>query len=228
MKKRKFKAIEQEAMIDTPIHSAVLSSELTLLGGAIKNNQDHINTKNTDSFTPIELAIINANFDAVILLANNGANLSMHNKEGLTPMHQIIKNIEAYVSRGITVESLLNVAKALIAKNMPLNAQDRRGNSLINYIAQKAKTNRESTKYYNKLGSLLLSSDKNAIDTVQTKNNMGKTPMDYLSRNGNSILREEVYSYTIQKTVDNDFARLMLEAELVTRRNLALEKSEAF
>jgi len=227
MRKRKSKAVEQEVMVDTPIHSAVLSSELTLLGGAIKNNQEHINTKNTEGLTSMELAIMNGNFDAVILLANNGANLSMHNKEGLTPMHQIIKNIEAYFSKGITVESLLNVAKALITKDMPLSAQDRRGNSLINYIAQKAKANKDHTKYYNKLGSLLLSSDPNVMETVQMKNNMGKTPMDYLSRNGNSTLREEVYSYASQKTTDNDLARLMLEAELITKRNLALEKSEA-
>jgi len=225
MRKRRSMPIEQEIMVDTPIHSAVLSNDLTLLGGAIKNNTDKLNTKNTSGFTPIELAITNGNFDAVLLLADNGANLNDHNREGLTPMHQIIKNIEEYVAQGITSDSIIKLVKNLITKNISLDAQDRRGNSLINYIAQKAKTNKQSTNYYNALGTLILSIDKNAVEAVQMKNNMGKTPMDYLSRNGNSILRETVYSYTLQPSANNEFSRLMEEAETITKRNLALEKS---
>jgi hypothetical protein len=107
----------------------------------------------------------------------------------------LIKAVDAYVEKGVAAEKVLDVVKQLLQKGANVMLQDRRGNTLINYVAQKAKHGRPTTELYTKIGKMVLRHDKKAAETVRIKNNMGKSPLDYLSRNHNSVLRDVVYEY---------------------------------
>ena len=217
----------QELAIDTDIHLAISDRNINLLVKAIKEHKDQINTQNAMKSTPLDLAISLANLEAIEILIENGADLNIHNREGLTPMHQLIKNVDYFLENNISHDAIINTAKKLILKGALLTIQDRRGNTLINYVAQKAKANKSTTKTFTKLGKLLLSYDKDVTNTVQIKNNMGKTPQDYLSRNGNLLLREDVYMCGLAKHTEERISSIIAETESILKRNSLLEKIEA-
>jgi len=226
MRKRRSTQFKDE-YLDTELHAAVLARDIDALKKSILEHPENINKKNSDISTPLDLAISTANFQAIDLLIENGADLNAHNREGLAPMHQLIKNVDYFLLHEISHETVMDTAMKIIAKGAILDIQDRRGNTLINFVAQKAKTNKLATKTYTRLGALILSRDTNAHNTVQIKNNMGKTPMDYLSRNGNLILREEVYACRSAKTNNARLSNIIAETELILKRNSELEKTEA-
>lgn len=71
---------------------------------------------------------------------------------------------------------------------------------------------------------MILSYDKDVSQTVQIKNNMGKTPLDYLSRNGNTILRDVVYELLPQN--QEKMARIIEEGERAIKKALSMSKEE--
>jgi len=228
MRRRRFTlAKNEEKLIDTSIHSAILKGDESLLRKELEQNPGYINTKNSEKKTPLDLSISNANIIASEILVKNGANLNICNREGLTPLHQIIKSVELFLSRNISIESIVSLTKNIIIKGATLSAQDRRGNTLINYVAQKAKANKATTKAYNRIGKLLLSYDQNAAETVQKNNNMGKTPIDYLSRNGNLILRDSVFNCHTPEETTEEISEIIAKAEISAKKSAFEEKVEA-
>lgn len=228
MRKRRFISSEnEEKLIETSMHLAIEKESLDLLANAIKESPDSINTKNLDKKTPLDLALSNANIAASEMLVERGANLNICNREGLTPLHQLIKNVESFILKSVSTDSIVSLTQKIIDKGASLSIQDRRGNTLINYVAQKAKANKKTTKVYNKIGKLLLSNDKSVTETVQKSNNMGKTPMDYLSRNGNVILRDLIFNSQNQKNSSEAIAEIIAKAEISAKKSADMEKIEA-
>ena len=228
MRRRRFTlAKDDEQLVDTSVHEAILKGDESTLIKELKQNPNHINIKNSDKRTPLDLAISIANISATETIIKEGANLNIYNREGLTPLHQVIKNVEVFLSKNISAESIVDLAKSIIQKGANLSAQDRRGNTLINYVAQKAKANKATTKSYNKIGKLLLSHDQNATETVQKSNNMGKTPVDYLSRNGNIVLRDAIFNCHTRRETSEEISEIIAKAEIAAKRSAAAEKVEA-
>lgn len=225
MRKRRI-TTPQETLITTSLHSAVLDQNIQKLSDAITENKNSINVRNERYSTALDLAILNANFGAAKLLLENGASPNVYNREGLTPFHVLIKNIENFLNNGVKHEDIVEVAKNIIDHKFDLKNQDRRGNTLINFIAQKAKSNTTSTKTYTRLGVLLLSSDDDAVETVNIRNNMGKTPIDYLSRNGNVILRDAVFNCDSIKQREEHISKVIAETEKAIKK-VSMEPAEA-
>ena len=187
-------------------------------------NQDNLNILDTESRTPIDYSIHVGNLQATLMLIKKEANINLTNKYGLTPLHTLIKMVESYLEQNITNEQIIELVKELVTNGANSNIQDRRGNTVINCIAQRAKANKPYTSLYNQIGKIVLSYDKDVSQTVQTKNNMGKTPLDYLSRNGNSILRDVVYELLPQNQAK--MARILEEGERAIKNTLSISKEE--
>lgn|GEM_PF-1855308 len=229
MRKRKFDTSKSETeLVNTSIHLAVLENNIKDLSKSLKENISDINARNQDKSTPIDLAISSGNFQAVtMILDTDKVDMNICNREGLTPLHQVIKNIEKFLSEEILSETIIEITKKIIAKVEKLDSQDRRGNTLINYVAQKAKANKPTTKIYTQIGKLLLSHDKNVSETVVIKNNMGKTPLDYLSRNGNLILRDATYMCRSSAEINKTISEIIADTELAIKKSSQLEKADA-
>lgn len=229
MRRRNFDTSKSEAtLVNTNIHIAILANNISDLSKSLKENISDINARNQNKSTPIDLAISTGNFQAVrMLIDTDKVDMEICNREGLTPLHQVIKNIEKFLSEGITSEIIIEITKKIISKVNKLDSQDRRGNTLINYVAQKAKANKPTTKTYTQIGRLLLLHDKNVSKTVEIKNNMGKTPLDYLSRNGNLILRDATYMCRSSAEIDKTISDIISDTEQAIKRNAQLEKADA-
>lgn len=229
MRKRKFDTSKSEtALVNTKIHVAILENNINDLSKSLKESLSDINARNQNKSTPIDLAISASNFQAVrMLIDTDKVDMEICNREGLTPLHQVIKNIEKFLSEGIASETIIEITKKIISKVNKLDSQDRRGNTLINYVAQKAKANKPTTKTYTQIGKLLLSHDKNVSETVVIKNNMGKTPLDYLSRNGNLILRDATYMCRSSAEMNQTISDIIADTEQAIKRSSQLEKAEA-
>lgn len=225
MRKRRITA-PQETLITTPIHTAVIDADMEKLSTSIEHSADAIDIRNENYSTSLDLAISYANFDAATLLLEGGANPNICNREGLTPFHVLVKNIDRFLSGGVKHEDILAIAKKMVEHKIDLKSQDRRGNTLINFIAQKAKSNTPSTKTYTRIGVNLLASDDDAVETTRIRNNMGKTPMDYLSRNGNLVLRDAVFNCDSIKQREEQISKIVAETEKAIKK-ASLESAEA-
>jgi ankyrin repeat protein len=225
MRKRRI-ATAQETLITTPIHTFVLENNLKKLSESIENSADAINVRDENYSTALDLAISNACFDAANLLLNGRADPNICNREGLTPFHVLVKNIDQFIKDGIKHENIIAMSKDLIKHKTDLTNQDRRGNTLINFIAQKAKSNTPSTKTYTRIGVTLLASDDDAVETVKIRNNMGKTPTDYLARNGNLVLRDAVFNCDSIKQREEHISKIVAETERAIKK-ASLENIEA-
>ena len=173
--------------------SAVLDNKIDKLKSFLKQPGYDINATNETINTPLNLALASGNLEAALILLAKGADVNIVNRKGLSPLHTLIKNIENYIKQGADMEDILELAKKMITDGANVQCQERRGNTIINFIAQKAKASQATTDLYTKIGLMVLSYDKDTEQTVKIKNNMGKTPLDYLSRNGNTELRNAVY-----------------------------------
>lgn len=225
MRKRRITA-PQETLITTSIHTAVSDANTQKLSESILNNPKEINIRDKNYSTALDLAISHANFDAANLLLKADADPNICNREGLTPFHVLVKNIDTFLKNGVKHEDIVSMSKELIKYKTNLTNQDRRGNTLINFIAQKAKSNTQSTKTYTRIGVSLLSSDDAAIETVKIRNNMGKTPTDYLSRNGNLTLRDAVFNCDSLKQREEHISKIVAETERAIKK-ASMENAEA-
>jgi ankyrin repeat protein len=130
----------------------------------------------------------------------------------------MIKAIDSLLLQDTSAEEIYQMFQLIIKKGTLLNIQDRRGNTPINYTSQQAKSTKPGYEVYTKVGKIILALDVNVSETIQIKNNMGKSPLDYLSRNGNVILRDAVFSKLphIQEAIN----RTMAETETATHKIL--------
>jgi hypothetical protein len=226
MRKRRI-ATAQETLAATPIHTFVLENNLKKLAESIENSPDLINIRDENYSTALDLAISNARFDAANLLLNDGrSDPNICNREGLTPFHVLVKNIDQFIKDGVKHENIVAMSKELINHKTDLTNQDRRGNTVINFIAQKAKSNTPSTKTYTRIGVTILSRDDYAVETVKIRNNMGKTPTDYLARNGNLVLRDAVFNCDSIKQREDHISKIVAETERAIKK-ASLENIEA-
>ncbi|NRA73548.1 MAG: hypothetical protein HRU36_02225 [Rickettsiales bacterium] len=211
----------EEMIIDDSVTEKIIAKDYDGLKNLISQGTS-LDNRNSQNQLPIEVALINADFDAVIALLEGGANANSTNKLGLTFLHIAIRNIEKYIQSGYSQDVILSIIKKLIDAGITLNTQERRGNTPINFIAQLAKANKPLTEIYTKIGKLLLTLDKNVSATVQIKNNMGKSPMDYLSRNGNLVLKEAIYEKL--PSVQNRITAQLKEKDLEIKKLMSLDK----
>jgi ankyrin repeat protein len=175
-----------------------------------------------EGYTPLGLALVLPDFKSIHLLIDGGANVNYVDKLGLTMMHIVVKMAESYISNSYTQEDVFELVKKLVDKGASMTYQDRRGNTPINVIAQRAKPSKSKMEIYTKLGKLLLYLDKDVSNTVQLRNNMGKSPLDYLAKNGNVALHDAVYEKLphVQDKIKNELKAKELEA----KKFLALDK----
>ena len=191
----------------------------------IKQSPSRILLTNAEKSTPLDYALQFSNFKAAALFLTNDANLSAYNKEGLTPLHTLVKCVPLYVEKGMSAKEIVELAAEFIARGAKPELQDRRGNTIINFIAQKAKPMGIVGEIYTQLGQLVIAQDKEAFKTVRVKNNMGKTPLDYLSRNRNTILRDLTYEEFMNNQYKTD--RIIEQGKLSVKQVAMLEKEIA-
>ena len=203
--------------VQLEFEQAIKNKDSKTIVSMITQNNQIVNTSTAEGVLFINLAL-SVDFQIATLLINNGANINQVDKLGLTPIYNLIKNIETFVKFEITAEDIITMFQLIIDKGAQLNIQDRRGNTPINYIAQRAKNNNRVNNIYTKIGRLLLAFDPDVSTTVQIKNNMGKSPLDYLSRNGNFILRDAVF--TKLPHVQDAINRTMAKTEAATKKIL--------
>ncbi len=206
------------------IFNILLEKNTKNLKEVLESNANCINTKDEMLCTPLDYAIANENLDAALLLVEKKADVNSVNKNGLTPLHTLIKNLDKFWQDNIPSEKILELLKKLIINGAQSNTQDRRGNTVINCLAQRAKVNKPYTTLYTKIGKMILSYDKNASETVQIQNNMGKTPLDYSSRNGNKILRDTIFDLLPQSR--EKINRIIEEGERAIEKALSMSKEE--
>lgn len=216
-------AVEEIRGYSHEIFSAISEQNFDKLSGILSQNID-IEVKNEEQRTPLDFAIHSCNLKAAEMLMLRRANVNSMNQEGLTPLHTLIKCSDSYENMNELVEQILNTVKQLITNGAKLDVQDRRGNTVINCIAQRAKVNKPLTDFFTKIGKIALNNDKNVSETVQIKNNMGKTPLDYLSRNGNVTLRDAVFEALPQNRAK--MAKILAEGNLAIERALKISKEE--
>jgi ankyrin repeat protein len=205
------------------VFTSILNKDFSQLEELLQD-KENLSVVNEELHTPIEYSINVGNLQAAIMLIREQANVNSKNKNGLSPLHILIRRLDSYLEQDITSEEIIELVKQLITNGAKPNVQDRRGNSIINCIAQKAKINKPYTNLYNRIGKMILSYDKDVSQTVQIKNNMGKTPLDYLSRNGNTILRDVVYELLPQN--QEKMARIIEEGERAIKKALSMSKEE--
>jgi ankyrin repeat protein len=196
---------------------AIINKDLKTIAKIIKDKPSIVNEKDTQGKLFLNLAIETDN-KIVALLVESGADVNMLDTLGFTPIYNMIKSIEIFLTYDVPTEEIFQTFQAIVARGATLNVQDRRGNTPINYIAQRAKGIRSLNDVYTKVGKMLLTLDKNVSETIQIKNNMGKSPLDYLSRNGNVILRDAVFAKLphIQEAIN----RTIAETEAATKKIL--------
>jgi ankyrin repeat protein len=214
-RKRQKTRIEVKEIIDNTISEKIAAKDYSGIKDLIAQGSD-LNVKNSEGKSPLEVALLNADFKATDILIEGGANVNSTSKLGLTFLHVIIRKTEEYMALGRTQDEILSIIKKIIDKGADLCLQERRGNTAINALAQLAKANKPSAEIYTKLAKLLLALDQNISQTIQIKNNMGKSPMDYLARNGNILLREAMYEKL-------PYVQNKMSAEL-RQKNKAIEK----
>ena len=210
-----------EEIVDNSISEKIIAKDYEGLKNLILQNKN-LNSKNSAGQLPLEVALVNADFKSAAVILEGDVDVNITNKLGLTFLHIIIRHIEKYIKIGSSEDEILSITKKIIAKGTNLNFQERRGNTPINSISQLAKANKPNTDMYTKLAKVLLLLDKNVSDTVQIRNNMGKSPMDYLARNGNVILREAIYSRL--PSVQNKITEELKQRDLEIQKLIALDK----
>ena len=80
-----------------------------------------------------------------------------------------MNNIKNCIKQGADMEDILELAKKMITDGANVQCQERRGNKIINFIAQKAKASQATTDLYTKIGLIVLSYDKDTEQTVKLK-----------------------------------------------------------
>ena len=100
-----------------------------------------LNNKNSKGQLPLELALINEDFDAAIMLIEGKVDVNLSNKLGLTFLHIMIRHVDKYTKSGHSQDVILSLAKKIIDAGASLAIQERRGNTPINFVAQLAKAN---------------------------------------------------------------------------------------
>ena len=197
--------------------NAIKSKSYKLIEDLISQNPAIVNAKSSEKVPFINVAI-NTDFKIARLLINKGADVNQLDQLGFTPIYNMIKNIETFVTYDIPSDEIIEILQLIITKGAMLDIQDRRGNTPINYIAQRAKNSKSIKDIHTKAGKLILALDPKASETIQIKNNMGKSPLDYLSRNGNLILRDAVFSRLPH--VQDAINRTIAETEAATKKIL--------
>lgn len=208
-------------VVDNSVSEKIIAKDYEGLKNLISQCKN-LNHKNSKGHLPLEVALLNTDFKAATMLIEGGVDINTTNKLGLTFLHIVIRQVEEYVKLGRSQDDVLSIAKKIILKGVDLSLQERRGNTSINSISQLAKANRPNTEIYTKLAKLFLILDKNVSDTIQIKNNMGKSPMDYLARNGNFVLREAIYAKL--PSVQNKITEELKQKDLEIQKLMALDK----
>jgi ankyrin repeat protein len=223
MGRKKQHSISIVAVVDNTVSDKIIAKDYAGIRDLIAQGKD-LSNKNSEGKLPLEVALLNGDFDAAIILIEGGANVNSTSKLGLTFLHIIVRQIAEYVKLGRSQEEILSLVERLVKKGANLSLQERRGNTVINAIAQLAKANKPHTAIYTKLAKSLLSLDKNVSTTIQIKNNMGKSPMDYLARNGNTLLRDAMYEKL--PAVQNKITEELKQRDIEIRKLIALDNKE--
>lgn len=204
------------------VTAKVLSKDYESLKSLV-TSKENIEARNIEGHTPLGVALTTADFTAAHILLEGGANVTTIDKLGLTLMHIVIKMCDSYITAGYSQDDIFSIVKKLVERGASLNYQDRRGNTPINIIAQRAKPNKSAVaELYTRLGKLLLSLDKDVSNTIQLRNNMGKSPLDYLIKNGNFLLRDAVYEKLPH--VQDRLNREMQQREWEVNKFISLDK----
>lgn len=162
-------------------------------------------------------AISKGNLAEICKLTTSGTDVNASDKFGLTPLYLIIKHIDTLLSFA-TSDEILQAFKLLLDNGAVPQIQDRRGNTPISYVVQHAKPGSIGFDLRTKIGKMLLAHDQDVSKTIQIKNNMGKSPLDYLARSGNLSLRDAVY--TKLPHVKEAMQRTMAENDSMVRKIL--------
>jgi ankyrin repeat protein len=221
MGRKKQHSISIVAVVDNTVSDKIIAKDYAGIRDLIAQGKD-LSNKNSEGKLPLEVALLNGDFDAAIILIEGGANVNSTSKLGLTFLHIIVRQVAEYIKLGRSQEEILSLVERIAKKGANLSLQERRGNTAINAIAQLAKANKPHTAVYTKLAKALLSLDKNVSTTIQIKNNMGKSPMDYLARNGNALLRDAMYERL--PSVQNKMTEELKQRDIEIKKLIALDK----
>jgi len=139
----------------TPLHAAASNGKLNVVEYLIEEKKVNLEVQDKDGNTSLSLAARGGHLDVVEYLVEKGANLSVTNKSGNTPMYEamsfdIVKyfaekgaNINAVNKNGFTLLHVaaangnLDVVKYLIEeKGTNIDAKDKNGNSPLDLATQ--------------------------------------------------------------------------------------------
>lgn len=83
-----------------PIHIAAMNNDLEGLKKEIKNSPSSVNAQNAVKSTPLHLAAMFGNGDAVKLLLKSGATPSSRDAQGFTPLFQAVNGLAGATAEG--------------------------------------------------------------------------------------------------------------------------------
>lgn len=215
MKKNMEQNLDAMAIQEDFVMQAVVAKDNEKLAALVAKGSVDLNRKNSESQTPLACALLLKDLRAAETLIEAGADVNCVDALGFTLLHVTIKMCEDYLKDGHTQEEIFALIKRLASRGIKFDYQDRRGNSPINMVAQRAKPNKSMAELYTRMGKLLLSLDQNAPQTVQLRNNMGKSSLDYLAKNGNFLLRDAIYEKLphVQDMMKSEIKRKEMEVK---------------
>jgi uncharacterized protein len=131
-----------------------------------KLNISELNRKSESGSTLLHFAISGSKFDIALFLIKSGIDVTLTNSDGQTALHLICVNQN------------VDVAKELLNKNADINLRDKYGNSAMWTAVFNCKgRNYEMVELF-----------MNFNPDILTKNNAGRSPLDFAMQVGNEKL----------------------------------------
>ena len=148
------------------IHEAARDGSLGKITALLKQNPAVVGYSHTDGDTPLLLAVRHGHKDVAEVLLAHGADVSVQDRRGRTPLHGAIDVWLRDPSdrRSQTMVVRYNLSKLLLAHNAPVNAKDEDGETPLYMAAYKADKD---------LAELLLAHGAD----INAKNNRAWTPL---------------------------------------------------
>jgi ankyrin repeat protein len=182
----------------TPLHIAAESGDRTTIEALLNAKDVDINTKDSNGNTPLYLAVLKENQTAIEILVAKGSHATVENKYGYSS-----------ISRAIREKKNEAIVALLAAKDIDVKAKDTEGDTLLHYVATRWK---KGTKVV--IEALVAQGAD-----VNTKNNLGYTPLHIASKEGGSV---EVIETLIAQGTDVNVMDNMANTPL----HLAIKESD--
>jgi len=154
------------------IQDAIVRGKIDLVKEMISENPKRVNIKNQDGWSPLFLASWTVNKELVEFLTLNGANVNTSDKNGYTPLHNVIAGADYN-------EDAYEIVVFLVENGSIINSSSFEGLTPLHWAARSGKAN---------IAEFLIINGAN----IDAKDNVGDTPLHIASKNGHLSFVEKI------------------------------------